>query len=357
MTVTPLYNQGISRYNNAFGNDYRQKNGYFSSSGYNDSFTVSQGYLKQRIAGKLSSQADEYLSHDKYAQAKNLYIRAINEKEDYAPAYHGLARVYKKEKNLPKAIETYEKLLKYHPDDTEGLTSKGNCHKDLGEYQKARQCFESAVEKDPKYDFAVRSLKQVDNLILARTNPILARKIREQQGEENLKEALKLAVSGVPEHYRNRLTDVVYTFDQTASLSGHQNIAQYEHSKRKITVKDDYRWAAPEIVAAYLVHENIHAGDKDAYTSVCEEQDAYEQSVLFWINNNNGVKDPELDYAAELYKQSPQTLRSKVGDIYRTRDKGISEYSPNHRPPNASTGLNIFGSLFSSISSVLGLNR
>lgn len=64
-----------------------------------------------------------------------------------------------------------------------------------------------------------------------------------------------------------------------------------------------------------------------------EEQDAYQASIEFWIAHNNGQKDPELDYAAGLYKDNPETLRKKVGQTYRSRDASIPDYSPNHIPP------------------------
>lgn len=355
MTIISLYTHATGKYS-PIANNNKTKSNYFSGDNYSDSFTPSQDLLKLRIARKLIEKADGHLSHDQYNEAKDLYLEAIKENESLPASYYGLAKIYKKQNDLPMAIETYNKLLNLHPDEIEARTLKGNCHKELGQYEEARECFRVVNEKNPKYDFATRSLKEVDNIILAKTNPALARQLREQQGNKNLREALRLAVNYLPKQATERLQDVTYAFDKTDSLSGHQNIAQYEHSKRKITVKEDYRWAAPEIVAAYLVHENIHASDKDAYTSIYEEQDAYERSIMFWVEKNNGIKDPELDYAAELYKQSPQALRNKVGDVYRTRDKSISEYSPYHTPPNASTGLNLFDSIFTTVSSVFGLN-
>lgn len=355
MTVINLCTKGTSglypvSYNN------RAKRNYFSGDNSSDFYTPSQDYIKRRIAVNIAGEADIHLRMDRYAEAKDLYIRAIAKKQDYTPSYFGLAKVYRKENNLPKAIETYDRLLKILPEDNEALTLKGNCLKDTGEYEKAKQCFETVYKKDPKYDFATRSLKEINNNILASTNPILARIKREQQADKNLRAALSLIINYGPPSLIDKLQNVTYTFDKTSSLSGHQNIAQYEHRGKKVTVKEDYRWAAPEIVAAYIVHEDIHAGDNDSYTSVREEQDAYEQSVIFWIKHNNGVKDPELDYAAELYKESPKKLESKVAEIYRTRDKDIPDYSPGHRPLNASSGEGFFNSFFRAAGTALGLN-
>ena len=61
-----------------------------------------------------------------------------------------------------------------------------------------------------------------------------------------------------------------------------------------------------------------------------EEQDAYEIATKFWIKHSKGVQDPEMDYAAELYKQSPTALASRVKEIYELRDPSIAQTSPNH---------------------------
>ncbi len=164
-------------------------------------------------------------------------------------------------------------------------------------------------------------------MILAKTDPDRASQLSTEQSRQNLNEALRLVINSTSPEIIDRVKDINYSFDKTDSLSGHPNIAQYEDRNRNIKVTEDYKWAAPEIVAAYLKHENIHGSDKDGFTSVREEQDAYEESIKFWLNNNKGIKDPELDYAAQLYNQSPQTLRNKVAEIYRSRDKSIPEYS------------------------------
>ena len=126
------------------------------------------------------------------------------------------------------------------------------------------------------------------------------------------------------------LSNINIMFDKTASMSGTANIAQYEHGRKRIVVTDKYNYAAPELVSAYLVHEFVHAKDNDAYTSVAEEQDAYRAAAKFWLLNANGVKDSEMDYAAGLYKKSPESLDERVAEIYKLRDPGISMTSPNH---------------------------
>ena len=130
----------------------------------------------------------------------------------------------------------------------------------------------------------------------------------------------------------NKFKNVKFQFGKTASMGGTGNIAQYENTKQSITVSNSYIYAAPQVIAAYLTHESVHAHDNDPYTSIREEQDAYEIATKFWIENSNGVQDPEMDYAADLYKKSPQTLKDRVEEIYSLRDPDISKTSPNHPP-------------------------
>ena len=163
-------------------------------------------------------------------------------------------------------------------------------------------------------------------------SPQRAKKEREEYASKNLQKALQMTVNYMTPSYMKGLDDVIVCFGETASMGGTSNIAQYENYKKKITVADSYKYASPQVIAAYLTHESVHAHDDDAYTSVYEEQDAYETATQFWIDNSNGIKDPEMDYAADLYKQSPETLRQRVEEIYTLRDPSIAKTSPNHPP-------------------------
>ena len=136
-----------------------------------------------------------------------------------------------------------------------------------------------------------------------------------------------------PKDIATDASDVKFVFSATDSMSGHGNIAQYEDEYRKIVVTNKYVWAAPEVIAAYLVHESVHAKDHDPYTSIKEEQDAYKESVKFWIAHNNGIKDPEMDYAASLYLVSSESLDNKVAEVYFSRDPSIAKVSPHHGLP------------------------
>lgn len=295
-----------------------------------DSFTMSQGYVSRKMSEKYKGIADEYARKEQNNVAIDYYRKAIATKPDYAQPYYNLARVYERKGDIDQAIRIYKELLSIKPDEIEAQTLIGKCYKDKGDYATAKEIFKKATHMDPKYDFASRSLKEIDNLILARTDPMRAEAQKQEAAHRNMSEALEMVNRYVSPKTREILNNLTIEFAETDSLSGYQNIAQYENHNKRIVITKDYLWAAPEITAAYLVHEAVHARDQDGLSSIKEEQDAYELSVRFWLAHNNGIKDPELDYAASLYKESPELLKSKVAETYRSRDKSMPESSPNH---------------------------
>ena len=169
-------------------------------------------------------------------------------------------------------------------------------------------------------------------MILQCSNPEKAKQERYQAAINNLNQALKIARNFLPENYLSDMKDITLSFDKTAQLGGRSNIAQYEHSKRKISISEEYTYANPQLVGAYLINELVHGKDNDAYTSIKEEQDAYRAQAQYWVKNVENVHDPEMDYVANLYKQSAKTLDNRVAEIYRIRDPYITETSYNHPP-------------------------
>lgn len=325
-----------------------------------DVFWQSQSFIDQKQAEMLKKAGNECVKNNQYKKAIDLYKKAIEIKPDYADVYYNLAKSYRSIGEINNAIGTYNKLLELSPNDVEALVYLGKCYKDLNQYSEANKYYRKALEIDPKYDLATRSLKESENLNLAKMNPILAKTQKEQYAKENLNNSLDIVKTCAPAELYNCLSDINFVFDRTNTLSGHQNIAQYEHDKRRITIDSGYIWAAPQVIASYIIHEAVHAKDYDGYTSVKEEQDAYRESVKFWLAHNNGIKDPEMDYAASMYLINPENLDNAVEDIYTSRDASIPKVSPNHGISAYILGFNIqpdkirelFGSFISGTSAI-----
>lgn len=298
-------------------------------------------HTNKNFLANSNTQSEKLIQQGKDLLARNQYDSAISKFKESAKLnktnpepFFDIARAYTYKKDYKNAITYYDQYLTKKPDNIEAITMQGECYKNLGLYKKAQNNFKKAIEINNKYDYAQRNLKECQNYEKFIHNPQKAIQEKEEQIEKNLKTALNYAHSYFPKNYMNSIKHVDIAFDKTSSMGGRSNIAQYEYTKQKITITDDFIWASPEVVGAYLIHECVHAKDNDPYTSVREEQDAFETATKFWIKNSKGIQDPELDYATELYQKSPQTLANRVKEIYKARDPSISMTSPNH-PPQA----------------------
>lgn len=280
----------------------------------------------------IMAKGDNALNENKASEALKFYSDALKQNPNEVVLYRKLGKTYHQLKDYSSAESHFSKYLEANPNETEVWIDLGETQRMSGYYDKAISSFKKAAELEPNNDLANRSILQAKNDKLAVFSPERAQKEKQEYAQKNLNAALQMTVNYMTPAYMQELGGVVIEFGKTASMGGTANIAQYENYKSKITVSDTYTYAAPQVIAAYLTHESVHAHDKDPYTSVREEQDAYEIATKFWIKHSKGVQDPEMDYAAELYQQSPLTLASRVEEIYELRDPSIAKTSPNHPP-------------------------
>ncbi len=296
--------------------------------------------FKGEDVSELLQQGDKALNENRPDEALNLYMQAKQKNPDDITIYRKLGKAFLNMNSYKSAQDNYKKYLDKTPEDTDAWIDYGDALRKDGLYKNSITAYEKALELDKGNDLAKRNIMEAKNSLLAVYSPEKARREKDMYASENLKKALQITVDYLGSEYMSKIADVNFCFGKTASMGGTGNIAQYENYKKGITVSDTHIYAAPEVIAAYLVHESVHASDKDAYTSVREEQDAYKAAAKFWIKNSNGIKDPEMDYAASLYKKSPSALSARVEEIYRLRDPQISATSPNHPPKKSkSTGM------------------
>ncbi len=277
-------------------------------------------------------EGDKALNENKYQEALNSYQKALNENSENYIVYKKIAKAQFHLKDYDSSIKNYNVYLKNSPDDAEVWIELGEVQRQKGEYNNAITSFEKALNIEPKNDLAKRSILETQNNKLSCYNPEQAYREKQDYAAQNLKTAIQIAADYMSLDYMKDLADIKIQFGKTAQMGGTANIAQYENHKGAITVSDSYIYASPIVIAAYLIHESVHAKDKDSYTSVREEQDAYKTATQFWIRNSEGIQDPEMDYAASLYKKSPASLASRVQEIYELRDPNIAKTSPNHPP-------------------------
>lgn len=280
------------------------------------------------------TNADNYMKQGQFDKAIDFYKQALECDSENLETHLSIAKTYTYNNQHKEAIPHLEKFVNAKSDDIENITLLGECYKKSGNYSKAEQCFKDALLIEPHYDYAKRNLLDNQNLRLACINPTKAQQERYTTAVKNLTEAVKIAKNFLPKGYTKDMKDLSVTFDRTAKMGGRSNIAQYEHNQRKISITDEYTYANPKLTGAYLIHEFVHGKDNDPYTSIREEQDAYRVQAQFWTQKVNDVYDPEMDYVADLYKQSASSLDERVAEIYRQRDPGIPDISNNH-PPSA----------------------
>lgn len=280
----------------------------------------------------LLANGDKALNENRFDEALANYQKANQMNPDEITVYRKLAKAQFHLKDYKSAEKNFEIYLKQEPNNPDCWIELGESQRQDGFYQKAIQSFEKALSIDGSNDLAKRSILETKNNILGIYSPLQAKQEKMEYAAKNLKTALDMTVKYMTPEYMQNMQDVTVQFGETASMGGTTNIAQYENYKKAITISNSYIYASPQVIAAYLTHESVHAKDDDPYTSIREEQDAYEIATKFWIKNANGIKDPEMDYAADLYKQSPTTLSQRVAEIYKLRDPNIAETSPNHPP-------------------------
>lgn len=289
------------------------------------------------FAGSLSAntakmKADSFLNDGFFEKAIDWYKKSLTVDYGDIDAHLSIAKTYSYNGQHKDAIPHVQEYLKAKPDDIENITFLGECYKKCGMFSKSIEYFQKALKLESGYDYARRNLLDAQNLYLQCIDPKRGRAERYNKAIENLSEAVKIAKNFLPKGYTDSMKDINVSFDKTAKMGGRSNIAQYEHSKRKISVTDEYTYADPRLTGAYLIHEFVHGKDNDPYTSIREEQDAYRAQAQYWIKNVNDIFDPEMDYVSELYKQSAKTLDDRVAEIYKLRDPSIPETSYNHPP-------------------------
>ena len=301
------------------------------------------GSTGRNSAAVEKDRGNAFLKINELDKAIACYKKSVELSPDYTDAYFNLGKAYFLQKKYSEAANAFEKVRKLAPNDAEALVLLGESYKNNGYYKKSIEIFNEALRVDNTSDYAKRNYKEAENYSYAIFNLEKAYQQKKSQATKNLDDAINMAKKFLPSGYLKDMSDLTVAFDDTSEMGGRSNIAQYEHYKRKITVTADYIWANPKLVAAYLVHEFVHAKDNDPYTSIYEEQDAYVEAAKFWSSKIGMTKDsvrtsdPEMDYVVELYNKSPESLRTRVAEIYKLRDPGIAKTSPNH-PPNSKLG-------------------
>lgn len=316
-----------------------------------DQLQVSNNYSNMQKSIKLKTEGNKLRLQKNYKEAINQYNEALKWFPEYTDVLYNLARTYRDSGNYDLAVKTFNKLLAITPNDYESRTILGEYYEELGSIDAALSEYQKVLSFEPKYDYARRNLENARIKKISSKSPDQAKQITQKTAERNLAKALELIQTNAPDYIKQNLQGITVKFGMTQEVNSYENLAQYENTNKVVLVSDKLTFAHPAIIATYIVHEAVHAGDKDPITSVREEQDAFREMTKFWIQNNNGLIDPDLTLAMSLFCQGPEKLDEKVADLYIKRDTKIKMTSPNHGEASNDGGMlsNLYDSLKSLI--------
>ncbi len=157
--------------------------------------------------------------------ARRAYQQALRLDPDYLPAYEGLARLYITIKDYPRAVETYQKAIKKHDQESRLWFELGMCYARQKQWDLAIDNLRNASRLDPenrqyantlgfclaragRYDESLACFRQAVGEAMAHYN--LARMLEHLQQPERSREELQLALQVQPdlEPARQMLADL-----------------------------------------------------------------------------------------------------------------------------------------------------
>lgn len=289
--------------------------------------------LDRQTARELKIKGNNFRLKGDLHQAIEYYKKSLELYPEYTNALYNLGRTYRDVGELGLAIDTFNKLLSIDPKDLESRTLLGEFYTEAGSIDNALSAYKGVLAIEPNYDFARRNMQALIIKKIALTDPQAAEKESQRLAQKTLKDALLLIQQYAPPNIVANLQGITIAFGMTEEVNKYENLAQYENANKRILISNKLAYASPNVVATYLVHEAVHAGDKDSITSIKEEQDAFREMTKFWIATHNNIIDPDLTLAKNLYEQGPEVLDNKVASLYTKRDADIRKTSPGHGEP------------------------
>ena len=273
-----------------------------------------------------------------YPQAVQAYQMAITTKPIYTDAYYNLAQTFKILGQIPQAIATMTSMLFINPNDHDGRVTLGEYYERIGDTQSAKRLYMQVLMSKPNFDPAKRNLSYLIHMDQLKSYPETASEIIKTAQKEVIFKARALLKNyyssfSIDPELAKLSQSIPIVFSTTQVVENTENIAEYDHSKRAIRLQSKMMFSSPNVIAAYLAHELVHAKDNDAETSIMEEQDGYRALAKFWNVFKNTEVETNLDRALKLHTESQARLDHEVRHLYTMRNPVIAEHSPGHGQP------------------------
>lgn len=306
-----------------------------------DSHLQSHGYypaVQEIKAEHYKEVGNEMLRLHLYPQAIQAYTQSIQANPRYTDAYYNLAQAYKTLEQIPHAIGTMTQLLFINPNDHDARVTLGEYYEKLGLPEMSKRLYMQVLRSKPSFDPAKRNLSYLVHVDQAKLSPETAIELHRTTEKGVIFKARALLKNYYtqinPDEELAKLSQSIpIVFQGTQTTGNTENIAEYDHPQRAIRLQTRMIFSSPNVVAAYLAHELVHAKDNDSETSIMEEQEGYRELARFWQRHKNTEEESNLDRALTLYADSPDHLDKEVRNLYTMRNPLIAESSPGHGKP------------------------
>jgi tetratricopeptide (TPR) repeat protein len=116
------------------------------------------GQMKEAEAETENAKQNPDLQARWRDEARKAYQKAIDVDPNFVDAYRCLGRLYSKMGDWDRAFDNYNKALAKHPRDPVIFYEIGMCHNRRKNFDEAIRCFQKALEYDPEYRDALKTL-------------------------------------------------------------------------------------------------------------------------------------------------------------------------------------------------------
>jgi tetratricopeptide (TPR) repeat protein len=299
--------------------------------------------LQQARAEHFKEVGNEMLRMHLYPQAIQAYQQAIQSNPSYTDAYFNLAQTFKILGQLPQAAYAMTQMLFINPNDHDGRVTLGEYYERMGLTQISKRLYMQVLGSKPNFDPAKRNLGNLIYQDQLKIHPDTAEELLQTAQREVLFKARNLLKTFYSTQATGQAADpelaklsqnIKIQFSPTQVVENTENIAEYDHANRCIRLQSKMMFSSPNVIAAYLAHELVHAKDNDGETSVVEEQDGYRALAQFWKQFKHTEDESNLDRALKLYNESQARLDQEVRRLYTMRNPLIAERSPGHGLPS-----------------------
>jgi tetratricopeptide (TPR) repeat protein len=289
-------------------------------------------------AENLKNVGNELRRAKRYLESEKAYQQALQLKPDYTDAWYNLAQLHGLQHDYTKAIPALQQLLRFTPEDHEARVLLGQYLELAGFPREAKTQYIDVVNRKPDFDPARRRLQYMMFLDQYQFDSQMGNALWKSQEvgiTYQAKELLKHFFETEDPNPELALLSqkIKFVFESTSMLSDTASVAEYDAKQNVIRFQPQLLFTTPNVLAAYAIHEMVHARDGDDQTSITEEQDAYRKLARFWISRHSAENDPNLDKALSLYQQGAGSLDAEVRRVYRVQMPDITETSPGHGQP------------------------